>query len=120
MARAGYNAGPIMSMIRLVTTACALGSTVAVLALAGCSHPARMLQERPDGGTVVYPVSDDRDVLASAGRTDAIKMIEEKCPHGYRVTKQGETLRINPQIDRAWRGQIASERQWGIEFVCKE
>ena len=61
----------------------------------------------------------EQDVLSSSGRYDALQLLAKKCPNGYRTIREGETARINQTIDRAWNGQIPSEKLWTIQFECK-
>jgi len=94
-------------------------AVIATVLLAACSTPAQLVQDRPNGGVVTYTITDDNDILSSRGRTDAMRLITEKCPGGHTVTRQGATSRIRPDIDRVWRPPAGSERTWGIDFVCK-
>ena len=94
-----------------------LGAIV-VLGAAGCSAEATMLRDTPTGGVVSYPFETESDVLTIAGRRAALRVIGEKCPHGSRIVKEGEVPKVSKKADRAWRGQISSDRLWAIEFTC--
>jgi hypothetical protein len=78
-----------------------------------------MVRETETGGTIIYSFSHDQDILSSAARYDALQLITHKCPHGHRVVREGEIGRINPALDKAWNGQLPSERRWTVQFECK-
>lgn len=91
----------------------------------GCAPSAKLLSESDKGGTVVYPYFDDLDVLSSTSRRDALRLIETKCPGGYRVSREGQIPRISKAVDETWKGavsgngQVSYEKQWAIQFTCK-
>lgn len=87
--------------------------------LSGCGHEARFLHDGPTGGLVSYPIQTDADVLSSEGRRDALRLIREKCPQGSRNVKEGELPKVNQATDRIWRGQMGTDRLWGIQFACE-
>jgi len=95
------------------------------LALASCATNAQLVNETASGGTVLYPYIDEQDVLSSPERRDALRMLSEKCPAGYRISREGEVPRIDEAVDRAWMGQlsrdgqVSRERRWAILFTCK-
>ena len=78
------------------------------------------MNETPSGGTVVYPFSEEQDILSSSGRREALRLLNDKCGGGYRVEAEGELAKVRQTIDKAWRGQISTDRMWGIQFSCKE
>ena len=86
---------------------------------AGCGHEASLQRETSTGGLVTYPIQNDADVLSSAGRRDALLLMRDKCPRGSRVTKEGEVPKVSQAADRAWRGQMGTDRLWGIQFTCE-
>ena len=85
----------------------------------GCGYEASLQRETSTGGLVTYPIQNDADVLSSVGRQDALRLIKDKCPHGFRVTKEGEVPKVSQAADRAWRGQMGADRIWGIQFTCE-
>ena len=106
------------------------GTQLAVLlvvsfTLASCISNARLVNETATGGTVLYSYVEEHDVLTSPGRQDALRLLGEKCPTGYRVAREGEVPRISQAVDRAWMGQISAngqvsrEKDWAIQFTCK-
>jgi len=107
-----------------------LGSQLIVLivlslTLASCAPNAQIVNEKATGGTVLYSYLEEQDVLTSPGRKDALRLLGEKCPTGYRISREGEVPRIDEAVDRAWMGQISSngqvsrEKRWAIQFACK-
>ena len=91
---------------------------IAVMGAAGCRADATMLRDTPAGGVVSYPFETESDILTTAGRGAALRLIGEKCPHGSRIVKEGEIPKVSKKADRVWRGQISSDRLWAIEFTC--
>jgi len=93
--------------------------------IAGCGQNARLVNETPTGGTVIYAYYQDKDVLTSPGRKDALHLLDEKCPAGYRISREGEIAQVDRAVDRAWMGQVSrdgqtnQEKRWAIRFVCK-
>jgi hypothetical protein len=84
-----------------------------------------MINETATGGTVIYQYIEEQDVLTSRGRKDALRLLEGKCPHGYRISREGQIAQVDQAVDRAWMGQVSrdgqpsKERRWAIQFVCK-
>jgi hypothetical protein len=93
--------------------------------LASCAPNAQLTNETAMGGTALYSYVEEQDVLTSPGRRDALRLLGEKCPAGYRISREGEVPRIDQAVDRAWMGQISSngqvsrEKGWAIQFACK-
>lgn len=89
------------------------------VSLTHCGHEATMTRETPAGGVVTWSVQSDGDILSSAGRRDALRLINDKCPHGSRIVKEGEIPKVSATADRLWRGQMGNDRIWGIQFTCE-
>jgi hypothetical protein len=93
--------------------------------LASCASDAQIVNETAAGGTVLYSYFEEQDVLTSSGRKDALRLLEEKCPAGYSVSREGQITQINQAVDRAWMGQVSRdgqtnrEKRWAIQFACK-
>lgn len=100
-----------------------LHETVTVLSIAfsiaACGHEASMTRETSTGGLVTWSVQSDGDILSSAGRRDALRLIKEKCPQGSRIVREGEVPKVSQTADRHWRGQMGTDRIWGIQFTCE-
>ncbi|WP_455389159.1 hypothetical protein [Petrachloros mirabilis] len=92
--------------------------------IASCASDARIINETETGGTVLYSYFEEQDVLHSPGRSDALRLLDEKCKAGYRISREGQIAQINKAVDKAWMGQISRdgqvnrEKRWAIQFVC--
>ena len=95
------------------------------LILTNCASNAHLVNETATGGTALYSYVEEQDVLTSPGRRDALHLLEEQCPAGYRIAREGEVPRIDQAIDRVWNGQlsrngqVSREKRWAIKFMCK-
>lgn len=93
--------------------------------IGSCASNARIVNETATGGTVLYAYVQEQDVLTSPGRKDALRLLEEKCPTGYRISREGQIAQIDQAVDKAWMGQVSRdgqpsrEKRWAIQFVCK-
>jgi hypothetical protein len=93
--------------------------------ITSCASNARIVNETERGGTVLYSYVEEQDVLHSSGRSDALRLLEEKCPTGYTISREGRVPLIDKAVDRAWMGQVSRdgvasrEKRWGIQFECK-
>jgi hypothetical protein len=91
-----------------------------VLLASGCAEGARFLEVNEAGGVVAYPLKKDREsIYASRFRADALKMIADHCPKGYRITREGETQgeTTNSGLDQD--DLLTTRRFWGLQFRCK-
>ena len=91
---------------------------VVALSFAACGYDATLTHETATGGLAIWSVQSDGDILSSAGRRDALRLIKGKCPQGFRILKEGEVPKVSRSADRAWRGQMGTDRLWGIQFTC--
>ena len=95
------------------------------LGIVSCLTSVRIVDETVTGGTVIYPYYEEQDVLTSPARRDALHLLDEKCPTGYRISREGQIAQINQAVDRAWMGQVSRdgqsnrEKRWAIQFACK-
>jgi hypothetical protein len=80
---------------------------------------ASLVRETPTGGLVTFPVQSEGDVLSSEGRRDALRLMQDKCPTGVHIVKEGEIPKVSRAADRAWGPQLGTDRIWGIQFTCK-
>jgi hypothetical protein len=78
--------------------------------VAGCGHEASLQRENATGGVVTFPVQSESDILTSAGRRDALRMMGEKCPSGSQIVKEGELPKVSRAADRAWGAQLGTDR----------
>jgi hypothetical protein len=91
-----------------------------LIALAGCGEGAKLLQEKEDGGVVVYPFIGEQGPMLSSFRTDALALIKEKCGGLYTIVQEGETRGRSHMASPVEGAQeIVQERRWGIQFQCK-
>lgn len=87
----------------------------------GCSIGATLVRETPTGGVVAYSFKEERGGhLQSPYRKHAFDLIEKKCPHGYRMVREGETRGYG--TGSGFQEGTEDEpigRRWGIQFECK-
>jgi hypothetical protein len=86
----------------------------------GCGHNASLIHDTAHGAVATFPVQSDADILSSVGRRDALRLMQEKCPQGWRIVKEGEIPKVSQTADRLWRGQMGTDRIWGIQFTCEQ
>lgn len=89
------------------------------LSICSCGHEASLARETATGGLVTWSVQSDGDILSSAGRRDALRLIKSKCPQGSHIVREGEVPKVSQTADRHWRGQMGTDRIWGIQFTCE-
>jgi len=98
-------------------------SSLAVLVmilLSGCAEGAKIVQDREDGGVVVYSFKGEQGSMLSSFRQDALALMKHKCNGPYTIVREGETKgrsRIAGGVEGAQ--EIVQERRWGIQFQCK-
>src|SRR5215203_1358946 len=90
-----------------------------MVSLLSCAMEASLERDTATGGLVTFPLQSESDILESAGRRDALRIMDEKCPSGSRIVKEGEFPTAIPAADRAGGPQIGKDRTWGIQFICK-
>ncbi|MCG3778214.1 MAG: hypothetical protein JW388_0927 [Nitrospira sp.] len=91
-----------------------------VIAVSGCADGAKLVQERANGGVVIYPFKGEVGAIAAASRKDALALMKEKCNDRYSILREGEARgrsRIASSVEGAQ--ELVQERRWGIEFQCK-
>jgi hypothetical protein len=91
-----------------------------VIALAGCAEGAKLVQEKEDGGVVVYPFKGEQGSMLSSFRNDALVLMKEKCGGPYTIVREGEAKGRSREVSAIEGSQeIVHERRWGIQFQCK-
>jgi hypothetical protein len=97
-----------------------LSCTAAAFPLAACSDAVRLTQETQSGGVVTYLFKDDHGgPMGSPHRREALKVIDQKCPAGYTVVRDGEMKGYATMSSvEGQEGEITG-RRWGIQFRCK-
>jgi hypothetical protein len=91
-----------------------------MIALGGCADGAKLIQEKDDGGVVVYPFNGELGPMVSSFRQDALSLMQEKCDGSYTIVREGEAqgrIRMASPVDGAQ--EILQERRWGMEFQCR-
>ncbi len=97
-----------------------IATGVALVINVGCSQAVLLAQETEHGGVVTYLFKEDRGgPMGSPYRLDALKRIEEKCPAGYIVLRDGEVQGYSSMSTVGGAEGEVSGRRWGIEFRCK-
>ena len=95
------------------------GSLFVLVLLTGCSDAVQMTHETEQGGIVTYLFKEDRGgPMGSPHRKAALKLIDEKCPRGYTVVRDGEVHGGSMSSVEGQQGEITG-RRWGIQFRCK-
>ena len=91
-----------------------------VIVLVGCAEGAKLVQEREDGGVVVYPFKGEQGSMLSSFRQEALALMKEKCGGPYTIVREGETkgrTRMASPVEGTQ--EVVEERRWGIQFQCK-
>ena len=79
-----------------------------------------MAQESEHGGVVIYPYKPEQGPLLSGFRTEAVHMMEKRCPSGHTIIREGEAKgrsRLSAPLQSG--GEIIQEQRWGIQSQCK-
>ena len=97
------------------------GTWLSLLVISGgCSQSVLLTHETDQGGIVTYLFKEDQGgPMGSPDRRDALKVIEEKCPSGYSILKDGEVQGYSSMSSVQGAEGEASGRRWGIQFRCK-
>lgn len=87
---------------------------------AGCSDAVTMVRETETSGVVSYLFKEERGgPMGSPHRKGALKMMENKCPSGYVVLKEGEVPGYGRMSSVEGQEGEATGRRWGTQFICK-
>ena len=88
--------------------------------VSGCSDAVQMMHEAEQGGVVTYIFKEDRGgPMGSPHRKAALKLIDEKCPSGYTVVRDGEMRGYGSMSSVEGQEGEVTGRRWGIQFRCK-
>jgi hypothetical protein len=91
-----------------------------LLLLAACSDAVQLTHETEAGGVVTYLFKEDRGgPMGSLHRKNALKVIDEKCPAGYTVVRDGEVKGYASMSSVEGQEGEVTGRRWGIQFRCK-
>ncbi len=87
---------------------------------AGCSQAVMLTHETDSGGVVTYLYKEDRGgAMGSPHRREAVKVMEQKCPAGYTVFKEGEVRGYGSMASAEGAEGEVKGRRWGLQFRCK-
>ena len=88
--------------------------------LVGCSDAVQLTHETENGGLVTYLFKEDRGgPMGSPHRKEALKLIDQKCPAGYLVVRDGEIKGSGSMSSLEGQEGEITGRRWGIQFRCK-
>lgn len=90
-----------------------------MVGLHGCATEASLERDTSNGGLVTFPLQSESDILESAGRRDALRIMDQKCQSGSRIVKEGKFPTAITAADRDGGLRTGKDRMWGIQFVCK-
>lgn len=86
----------------------------------GCSDAVTLTRETETGGIVTYLFKEERGgPMGSRHRREALKVMEQKCPSGYTVLKDGEVPSYGSMSSVEGQEGEVTGRRWGIQFRCK-
>jgi len=92
----------------------------ALVLLSGCSEAVQMTHETAQGGVVTFLFKEDRGgPMGSPHRKAALKLVDEKCPKGYIVLREGEIKGSSSMSSVEGQEGEITNRRWGIQFRCK-
>lgn len=93
---------------------------MAALLSAGCSDAVQLTHETEAGGVVTYLFKEDRGgPMGSPHRKEALKVMENKCPSGYMVIRDGEVRGYGSMSSVEGQEGEVTGRRWGMQFRCK-
>jgi hypothetical protein len=106
--------------LRFPTKPVAIWLCVVTTLLTGCSDAVQLMHETENGGLVTYLFKEDRGgPMGSPHRKEALKLMDQKCPAGYLVVRDGEMKGYGSMSSvEGQEGEITG-RRWGIQFRCK-
>ena len=86
----------------------------------GCSQAAMLTHETERGGVVSYLYREDRGgPMGSPHRGQAVKAMDNKCPAGYLVLREGELKGYGSMSSIEGEEGEVKGRRWGLQFRCK-
>jgi len=90
------------------------------LACVGCSQAVMLTHETENGGVVAYLYKEGRGgPMGSPHRGNAVKVMDEKCPAGYIVLKEGAMRGYDTMSSAEGEEGVIKGRHWGLQFRCK-
>jgi hypothetical protein len=95
------------------------GFLLTVLSTAACAEGAKLVSDTGHGGVVIYPYKGEGGSLASSFRSEALRLIEQRCRDGYTVTREGEAKGRTRMVENAAGIEAITQKRWAIQFKCK-
>ena len=94
--------------------------TTLVLVVLGCSQAALLTHETDRGGVATYLYKEHRGgPMGSPHRSEALKVMDTKCPAGYIVLREGEVKGYGGFSSAEGQESEVVGRRWGLQFRCK-
>ncbi|MBD0315251.1 MAG: hypothetical protein ICV75_01035 [Nitrospiraceae bacterium] len=91
-----------------------------VACIAGCSDAVQLIRETDRGGVATYLFKEERGgPMGSPHRRGALQLMQQKCPSGYTVVKEGEVAGYGSMSSVEGQEGESTGRRWGIQFECK-
>lgn len=88
--------------------------------VAGCSDAVQLIRETERGGVATYLFKEERGgPMGSPHRRGALQIMQQKCPSGYAVAKEGEVAGYGSMSSVEGQEGEPTGRRWGIQFQCK-
>ncbi len=88
--------------------------------VAGCSDAVQLIRETDGSGVATYLFKEERGgPMGSPHRRGAVQLLQQKCPLGYTVIKEGEVAGYGSMSSVEGQEGEPRGRRWGIQFHCK-
>jgi hypothetical protein len=98
----------------------AIGLAMFFVCPTDCSQAVLLTHETENGGVMTYLFKEDRGgPMGIPHRREAVKLVENKCPSGYTVLKDGEVQGYSSMSSSEGSEAEVIGRRWGIQFRCK-
>src|ERR671924_465774 len=92
-----------------------VGMATTLFVLTACGEGAKLVSDTGKGGVVTYPYRGEAGYLMSPLRTDALKLIEQRCAGGYTIVQEGEAQGRTRMIENAAGTEAITEKRWGVK-----
>lgn len=87
-------------------------------ALSGCSQAVQVVRDEGQAGVVTYVYKAERGAMFSPHRREALQVIAEKCPKGYKIVREGQA-KTQQSVGGVIEGdEDAVRRRWGLQYEC--
>jgi len=92
---------------------------VCLLLCAGCGEGAKLVRSDDRGGIVTYPYREEVGHMVTKFRGEAIALIEQQCPRGYQIVREGEARGRGRIVQSAAGAEVVAEHRWAMQFSCQ-